>query len=87
MLMPFLVFFCVLCILVLLPFGRGIRKEEATEKKALNLLGFRGRDYLPGAVPQTCLLQPDFGKPTERQAFFVPQLPIRTDVWIIIMQR
>ena len=38
--MPFLVFFCVLCILVLLPFGRGVRKEEATEKKALNLLGF-----------------------------------------------
>lgn len=38
--MPFLVFFCVLCILVLLPFGQGIRKEETTEKKSLDLLGF-----------------------------------------------
>lgn len=38
--MPFVILFCVLSILALLPFGRGLKRSTAQEKQSLNLLAF-----------------------------------------------
>ncbi len=38
--MPFVILFCVLSILALLPFGRGTKHSKRGEKQALNLLAF-----------------------------------------------